>query len=400
MHSTDRLHALDAVRAFALLLGIALHAALPFIGFPHWFVTETPSDTLAGVFYTIHQFRMPLFFLIAGFFGRMLLERRGTAGFVKDRSRRILLPLVAGLPTFMLLTVGALLLGKLAGGNALSLGALEPPPAPPNQGALERIPLMHLWFLYYLLLFYVGALATRAALGRSAGLRNATDRAMSFLAHSVAGPLLLAVPIAAYYVQLDGWSPRGGFPAPPSLIPDVGALIAYGPFFAFGWLLHRQRPLLHVVERRWPVNLALALAAWVVCRTIGGATPNWGPYLARGELLIYTSSYMIGAWCWSLALLGLALRFLSGENEARRYLADASYWMYLMHIPALLFFSALLEPLAWHWSVKYPLTIAGTVALLLVSYHYLVRFTFVGAILNGRRQQRIGCGGQLAPGAN
>jgi peptidoglycan/LPS O-acetylase OafA/YrhL len=386
MHSTDRLHALDAVRAFALLLGIALHAALPFIGID-WFVTETPSDTLAGVFYTIHQFRM-------------LLERRGTAGFLKDRSRRILLPLVAGWPILMLLTVGAFLLGKLAGGDAPSLGALEPPPAPQNQGALERVPLMHLWFLYYLLLFYGGALAARAALGRSAGLRNATDRVMSFLARSVAGPLLLAVPIAAYYVQLDGWSPWGGFPAPFSPIPDAGALIAYGPFFAFGWLLHRQRPLLHIIERQWPLNLALALAAWAVCRSIGGATPHGAPYLGGEELVAYTASYMIGAWCWSFALLGLALRFLSRESEARRYLADASYWMYLIHIPALQFFAALLESLPWHWSVKYPLTIVGTVAFLLVSYHYLVRFTFVGAILNGRRQQRVRYGRRLASGAS
>jgi hypothetical protein len=40
-----------------------------------------------------------------------------------------------------------------------------------------------------------------------------------------------------------------------------------------------------------------------------------------------------------------------------------------------------------HWSVKYPLSIAGAVVILLVSYHSLVRFTFVGAILNGRRQR-------------
>jgi hypothetical protein len=50
--------------------------------------------------------------------------------------------------------------------------------------------------------------------------------------------------------------------------------------------------------------------------------------------------------------------------------------------------------------VKYPLTIVGTVAFLLVSYHYLVRFTFVGAILNGRRQQRVRYGRRLASGAS
>ena len=104
MQANDRLHALDAVRAFALLGGIALHAATPYVAGVPWVTTEQPSDTLAVFWYTIHMFRMPLFFLIAGFFGRMVLERRGTGAFVRDRSKRILLPLVFGLPAVMAVT--------------------------------------------------------------------------------------------------------------------------------------------------------------------------------------------------------------------------------------------------------------------------------------------------------
>jgi fucose 4-O-acetylase-like acetyltransferase len=90
MHSPDRLHALDAVRAFALLLGIALHAAQPFLdGLSGWVTKEAPSDALATLWFTILMFRMPLFFLIAGFFGRMVLERRGPAGCIRARSQRV-----------------------------------------------------------------------------------------------------------------------------------------------------------------------------------------------------------------------------------------------------------------------------------------------------------------------
>src|SRR5690348_3662795 len=119
MQPSDRLHALDAVRAFALLLGIALHATQPFVAGLPWMTPEAPSEVMAGVFYTIHMFRMPLFFLIAGFFGRMMLERRGVTGFIKDRSRRILLPLVIGLPIVMLITGLAYLAGALASGADL-----------------------------------------------------------------------------------------------------------------------------------------------------------------------------------------------------------------------------------------------------------------------------------------
>lgn len=390
MHATDRLHGLDAVRAFALLLGIALHAAQPYIAGLPWIVVETPSEALAGVWYTIHMFRMPLFFLIAGFFGRMLLERRGTAGFVKDRSKRIVVPLVAGLPLVMLLSGVAMVLGVLAAGG--DIAGLRPPQAPPGVargGVLAGISLIHLWFLYYLVLFYVGALIVRsvcaAALGVGAPVHVGVDTAVRFLLRGVWGPVILALPIAAYYAQLDGWSAWGGWPAPFSLVPNIGALIAYGSFFGFGWLLHRQLPLLKALEQRWPLYGALAVATWIVCRAIGGATPHWGPYLEGGELVAYTMSYVMCAWCASFALLGLALRFLSNESPVRRYLADSSYWLYLMHIPALFFFEQLLHPLPWHWSVKYLLCLGGATAALLVSYHSVVRFTFIGAVLNGRR---------------
>ena len=389
MPSSDRLHALDAVRAFALLLGIALHATQPFVAGLPWMTAEKPSAGLAAVFYTIHIFRMPLFFLIAGFFGRMMLERRGTTGFIKDRSRRILVPLVIGLPIVMLLTGLAYMLGAFASGADMqSVQQLKPPPSPvAHRGLLERINLIHLWFLYYLVIFYACALAIRAVF-RSARLRAATDGTIRFLLSGPWGALLLALPLAAFYVQLKGWSSWGGLPAPFSLVPNVGALLAYGLFFGVGWLLHRQLQLLSSLERQWKTYCVLAVSMWIVCRTIGGPAPHWGPYLKGFELTAYTMSYMMDAWLWSFGLIGVALRFLSGYSPVRRYLADASYWLYLMHIAALLFFEQVLHPLSWHWSVKYLVAISGAVFVLLLSYHYLVRFTFIGATLNGRRYPR------------
>jgi glucans biosynthesis protein C len=389
MHTSDRLHALDAVRAFALLLGIALHATQPYVAGLPWMAREAPSDAMAAVFYTIHMYRMPLFFLIAGFFGRMMLERRGTAGFLRDRGRRILGPLVVGLPVVMLFTGMAYMLGALASGADLhTVQQIKPPPsAVVHQSLFARINLIHLWFLYYLVILYAAALGARSIF-RSERWRNALDSAVRFCVRGAWGPILLALPIAAYYIQLKDWSSWSGLPAPFSLVPDTGALIGYGLFFAFGWLLHRQQQSLAFLQQLWPLYFSLAIAAWFVCRTIGGATPHWGPYLKGFDLLTYTLSYMAGAWLWSFGLIGMAMRFLSGPSPVRRYLADSSYWLYLMHIAALLFFEQVLHPLPWHWAVKYLVAIAGSVTVLLLSYHYLVRFTFIGATLNGRRHPR------------
>ena len=91
-----RRHDLDALRAVAMLLGIVLHAALSFAPIP-WTVSDTQQgDFFYILFAAIHGFRMPLFFLVSGFFTAMLWRKRGLGGLFKQRAKRILLPLVIG----------------------------------------------------------------------------------------------------------------------------------------------------------------------------------------------------------------------------------------------------------------------------------------------------------------
>lgn len=99
--SPPRRHDLDALRAFAMLLGVVLHAALAFAPVP-WVVTN--GDTAAmlrPMIELIHGFRMPLFFLMSGFFSAMLLQRRGVGGFLRHRWKRIGLPLLLGMITII-----------------------------------------------------------------------------------------------------------------------------------------------------------------------------------------------------------------------------------------------------------------------------------------------------------
>lgn len=93
---SHRRHDLDALRAFAMLLGIALHASLSFSGIP-WTVQDSQQNPLFGIFMaSVHGFRMQLFFLLSGFFTMMLYRKRGLSGLLKQRVARILLPFVIG----------------------------------------------------------------------------------------------------------------------------------------------------------------------------------------------------------------------------------------------------------------------------------------------------------------
>ena len=89
-----RYHDLDALRAFAMLLGIVLHGLLSFMPIPIWPAQDIhQSPAYAFGLHAIHGFRMPLFFLVSGFFTAMLWRQRGLDALISHRARRILLPL-------------------------------------------------------------------------------------------------------------------------------------------------------------------------------------------------------------------------------------------------------------------------------------------------------------------
>jgi peptidoglycan/LPS O-acetylase OafA/YrhL len=393
--STDRLHALDAVRAGALLLGVMFHAGFSFIPaiIPGlWFILDnSPSTTISVMAFTTHIFRMTLFFFVAGFFAHMLYHRKGARGFWRDRAKRILLPLVAGwLILFpMLAAVWIWGLMKTFGGK------MPPPPANMPAPPPGAFPLTHLWSLYYLLILYVLVLLARAAivaLDRNGALRRTADTVVRGLVRTGAAAVILPLPtIAALYMH-HRWYMWFGIPTPDhSVIPQIPSLIGFGTAVAFGWLIHRQlehADVLSTWRRQWPIHLGIAVVATIVCLAIAGVVPTFVPAKPGAPTLGYAFAYGIAVWCWCFAAVGAAVRYLSTERFAVRYVADASYWIYLAHLPVVAAFQVMVGRWPLHWAIKFPIVVAGSLVALFVSYRYLVRSTFIGAVLNGRRYPR------------
>ena len=103
---------------------------------------------------------------------------------------------------------------------------------------------------------------------------------------------------------------------------------------------------------------------------------------------LYAMIFGVAVWGWVLGLTGAALRFLSNYSATRRYIADASYWIYLAHLPVVAAFQVWVGHWPLHWGVKYPLILVASFAVLFLSYHYFVRPTFIGKLLNGRKYPR------------
>ena len=380
-HDT-RLHALDAVRGFALLLGVVLHAAMSYLpGFDvMWpLADKSPSEALGVTFFVIHIFRMTLFFVLAGFFARMVFHRRGMRAFIRERATRIVLPLVVGWVVLFPMIAATMVWGAVPGRT------LTRPPA--SEMPLLPFPLTHLWFLYVLVLLYTAVLVVRQGViervDRGGALRHSLDGVVRVLI-TPGGPLALAVPLTLALLAVGSWHSEGGIPTPDnSLIPNLPAITAFGTAFTFGWLLQRQLLLLQSLQRWWAPQLALAIGLTVVCRATLG--PPQIEAEQASSIPIYLACYTVATWSWTFGLIGAALRFCSSGSAVRRYLADASYWVYLAHLPVVFFLQALVAQQPWHWALKFPLVLGVSLAFLFATYHVFVRRTFIGVILNGRR---------------
>lgn len=353
---------MDALRASTMFLLVPVHAAGMLALNGH----HGPWAT--AIYWLVHVFRLPLFFAMSGFFLALLLGRRGVRQTVRNRSLRILVPLVLALITLVPLT--ELLAQKT--GTVLAAGSGTPLPFEPS----------FLWFLWYLLI--VDSVAVTAYLLNPAMIRAAGAHLRRLIALPLAGVVLLAVPTALALWPAPTWTAEPS----SSFVPVPSVLAYYALFFAFGATLCVHRDLVAAAGRnawRWTACALVATlpAAFLFARHIS-ANADSGPAAHAIGLLIYA----VATWSSLLALVGLADRYLSRPRPALRYLADASYWIYLSHMPAVVGLVALLGATALGTAPQFALVTAGALTFSLLTYPLLVRYSVVGRILNGRRQRR------------
>lgn len=381
-----RHHALDSLRAVMMLLGIAIHAVLPYLPpepgkeskLPFYDAGAASLGYLLVIHY-IHSFRMPVFFVMAGFFTALLKERRGTRALLVNRFQRIVVPFAVGWVILFPLLTGTATYFKAGGGQQ---GAREVV-TEFFQGKLygEANP-THLWFLYYLIFLYplaLGALAVWNRLGEKT--RDAIDAHFRRALQSPFRPAFFAIPTALTYWPML----LGVLATPETFMPSLAILSAYIVFFGFGWLLYTHADLLPTLSRHAWKYVALAHVILLLnLDSVGKEFRKLPDFDPRIHLVSTVSSALI-TWLFVFGITGLFLRYFNRSVGRMRYMADASYWCYLAHLPLLFWLAALIAPLPVASPIKVLLLIVMATALLLVVYHFMVRTTFVGEWLNGRR---------------
>jgi ABC-type multidrug transport system ATPase subunit len=150
-------------------------------------------------------------------------------------------------------------------------------------------------------------------------------------------------------------------------------MVGFGTAMVVGWLLQRRSDLLQSFAKRWVAHLVVALAATAYCCSVAGPKFTFLPPPMVGAKALFAASYVVALWSWIFAIVGAAVRFWSHESRVRRYVADSSYWIYLVHLPVVAALDIVVRGWHVHWALKYGFVVAVSFGVLFASYHLFVR---------------------------
>lgn len=363
-----------------MMLGVYLHAALAYAEPSRsiWIATN-PKGSVAidASIWWIHLFRMGLFFLLSGYFTKLIIERKGIKQFLWNRGIRIGLPFVLFWP---LLTVAMMIVFVFAfayvkepqGLMGVIVAASRDPEAAKSSTPYTT---MHLWFLYYLLMFsLIAVVASRW-----------TRLKFDWLFER--NWLLALSPLALVPGVMGGGLPIA---APESFIPTWWPFAFYGMFYWAGWQLFGREK---VLDRLQPWCWQFVLASFVLfiphyyllpkldIALIQQATEARPPTPKLLEAVL--ASYLSVLLTLSALLVGQ--KFLARSNAWLKFCSDSSYWVYLIHLPIILFLQTLLIPVAIPVLAKLVFVVVATWLFCMATYVVFVRYTPIGWMLNGKR---------------
>jgi glucans biosynthesis protein C len=368
MNVNERINGFDALRSVAMWLGVVLHGIIVYKGEaePNWPHENDSYQLLNWAYDFIHIFRMPLFFMVAGFFSCMVIAKIGIKDFLKQRTKRILIPFVAGILIIVPLSLFPFSINQYYYNEQTTLSVAF------QKSIVELFQwkgLAHLWFLYYLILFYAIA-AIIVKLTQSFSFQSLFNNR---------GLLAAAVTILFIVIQsltLDTFKANQP-PVYTGIKPNLFFLLYYGSFFTFGWWMYRLQIILTAVKKTGLFLLVVGLALFIIRRT--ALQVEHGQFIY--SLAAVETCFIV------LGISGLFLRYFNKESKAWRYFSDASYWVYLTHlfIVASVQVALLSVSNIPSW-IKLAIVFITAFIITMVTYSKFVRTGIIGEYLHGKRK--------------
>ena len=323
-----RLYFIDWVRILAFFVLIVYHTGMYYVSWD-WHVKSPHAGTTAEPFMLLSSpWRLGLLFLISGVASSHMLAKLDAARFVRQRSVRLLVPLLFGMlvivppQSYLEVVEKTGYTGDYVQFMHLYLSGYG---GFCRDGSCLIMPTWnHLWFIAYLWTYTLVLAAIVAA------YRARFDAVASRLGRMLDGWKIIALPAAMLALMRLALAAR--FPQTHMLVNDWFSHATFLSLFLLGAALARQPAFwLRLGSQRW-AGLGIALSCWCLL-VLWYALPHHlmsATGHATGEILMGCVRALC-AWSAIVAVCGFAQRYLQFDSAARRYLAEAVFPVYIVH---------------------------------------------------------------------
>ena len=359
----SRFHNLDFLRAFAMMMGLVIHAPILFT-MPDvardFQIENIPALESWGwlVMGFISNWRMPLFFLLSGFFAVLVIEKKGNAYFIKDRIIRI------GITCLLFSAFYDILDGSIDFTTA------------------------HLWFLYELLIFVLFF----SLLYNLQVFKNLVYQTCSPKIFSVICLWLIAtVPLA--HILNNSFNPYALMPSETFFSLKPGNLVYYFSYFLLGVLLYSNQKIFSKLSENKTIILLgiLSVLAYFAQLYAGNLLYSEvedfrkiiGMKFDTFDLLLNAFTRGANTILWCLFFIGLASKFIQSGSATLRWFVELSYPIYIVHVIPLPIISAGLYEAGLSQISNFLLTIVIGFIVCIFLYYIFIKFTPVNWLLNG-----------------
>lgn len=393
-----RRHELDWLRTLVVLGIIPYHALVIFGASSAVYIKSTqssPALALIGGF--VLTWGIQSLFLMSGAATRLALQHRTPGAYVGERLGRLFVPMLLVVLVFSPLQAYYILLSNP------SLVNMSPVPIQNAQQlgsfgtfyttyltilvttvraytpSIGTIVLAHVWFIPRLL---VVSLLTVLLVVL---LRRFGQRILARVGGLLQQPIVVLFGggiVTAFIVALlrPGWVERL---TAHWVYTDVWAdFFLDFSLFLCGYLIYSRLRLYAAVRDFRVFILVLGMVCWIAVAgaTMAGKVP---PTSLAPASIAYSGTMALSAWLLSLALLGLAMRYLTFTTRPQRYLTYAAFPVYLLHMPILTICAYYVLKLPSPWYIQLLLIVAVTVTLAFGIFDLVVRRTPVTRFLFG-----------------
>jgi peptidoglycan/LPS O-acetylase OafA/YrhL len=383
--ATERCYGLDWLRIGAFGLLILYHIGMFFVPWDWHTKTAEPLDWLELPMLLSSPWRLSLLFLISGFASRVLLAKCGGEGrFARQRSFRLLVPLLAGTILFVAPQPWIELREKAGYSDGFLQFWLHDYFEFGTSTGLILPTYNHLWFVAYLWIYtMLLALLSLVPGGWRTKAQMLFDRCFEGRRLFILPILFLWLVRAALFSQ---------FGETHAIFDDPYAHLTYGFAFFFGVGLARSRRMWTRLPDAWQGAAKLGIAGYAVVVLLDLTIPGESGEL---ELLVARLARSVQAWGTILALLGLAQRHLHRDSPARRYLTDAIFPYYIAHQTIIVLVGHALKPHGLGAGPEFAIILAATVIGCAATYELVRRVGWLRPLFGLRALGKGNTGGKI-----